>query len=233
MSREFFDSFGEEYDAAIRRCVPRYDEMQEMLVAYLPAGWQPAAMLDLGAGSGGLAARLAAAFPGAALTCVDHAPVQLEHCGRRLHAVAELTLVEADFRELNFEQGSFDLIASSIALHHLNHAEQARMLQTARGWLRPGGVLAYVDQFAGENDGITAQHHALWRDVAQARNVPDEEWESWMRHQAEADHHAPLSSHLRWLHDAGFREVDCLWRHQLWTLVRASVPSDGTSPPAP
>src|SRR5438105_749697 len=85
---DYFGSMVESYDSLIRRAVPRYEEMTERLVGYLPA-WegghgcaepQPChtRILELGCGTGNLTLRLAERFPGAVITAVDAAPQMTE-----------------------------------------------------------------------------------------------------------------------------------------------------------
>ena len=53
-AKQFFDSMVGEYDHAIELCVPRYDEMLWAIMYYLPSGWKPQNILELGCGSGNL-----------------------------------------------------------------------------------------------------------------------------------------------------------------------------------
>ena len=51
-SEKFFDDISDDYTAAIERCVPRYREMLHYLFYYLPTGWSPRRILELGCGGG-------------------------------------------------------------------------------------------------------------------------------------------------------------------------------------
>src|SRR5206468_1264828 len=63
-----FDSHASDYDAARRRLIPPYDAFYGTAVdAVALSGRSPERILDLGAGTGLLAARLRAAYPGAHL----------------------------------------------------------------------------------------------------------------------------------------------------------------------
>lgn len=217
----FFERLGSDYDQAIRRCVPRYAEMLWAIVSYLPGHFRPARILELGCGTGNLSAALLAAFPDAECTLVDLSSDFLAQCRQRFAGSKRIAYQQADFRELNCNPASYDLVASSIAIHHLPDPEKARLFQKVYAWLSGDGVLVYSDQFAGATPGLYQRHLDYWQAEAARLGVSQEEWEQWMRHQEESDRHASLPDQMSWLRDAGFASVDCTWRFLLWTVVQA------------
>jgi ubiquinone/menaquinone biosynthesis C-methylase UbiE len=92
----------------------------------------PAKVLDVGAGTGELAIRIAAT--GAAMTAVDSAPAMVE----RLHATG-IEAVLADACALPPPDRSFDCVVANWMLYHVADREQA-IAELARV-LRPGGRL--------------------------------------------------------------------------------------------
>jgi tRNA (cmo5U34)-methyltransferase len=220
-NRAFFDQIAADYDAAIARCVPRYHEMLEAILGYLPPGFAPRRILELGCGTGNLTVRVRAAFPTAQLTLVDVSTEMLDACRRRFAGDGRLGFLAEDFRSLDAPPGSLDLVLSSISLHHLEHDAQAALFARVRHWLAAGGVFAYGDQFAGATPDLYREHMARWEAASRALGASSAEWDAWMAHQAAHDHHAPLPAHLAWLRAAGFTVADCVWRHVLWTVVQA------------
>src|SRR5689334_16875302 len=102
----YFGGMIDTYDSLIRRAVPRYAEMTDRLLEYLP---EAPRVLELGCGTGNLTLRLAAR-PHAAITAVDAAPEMTEVTGRRLavHAPsATVSFVTARFEDLSFPASSF------------------------------------------------------------------------------------------------------------------------------
>src|SRR5688500_7508260 len=103
------------YDSLMRRAVPRYEEMTERLVDYLPRG--AARILELGCGTGNLTLRLARRFPEASLTTVDASPEMIEGMRARLAEVdpesaRRARFLTARFEDLDLPSGSFDLVTS-------------------------------------------------------------------------------------------------------------------------
>jgi SAM-dependent methyltransferase len=64
----------------------------------------------------------------------------------RTQAPANVELVEADATALPFELGSFDLVCTALALHHVPRPEL--VLAELNRVLRPGGTMLVVDQLA-------------------------------------------------------------------------------------
>lgn len=218
---EFFDRLTDDYNSTIERCFPRYREMLWALTDYLPPQEAVHSILELGCGTGNLTVALHAKYPNAHVTTVDLSEESLNVCRSRLNDASHLSVQQADFRELRFSESQFDLIASSISLHHLTSEEKQNLYREIYGWLREGGTFANADQFRGDSDALYRQHIQNWKRLTFSAGCSDEEWEMWMKHQREHDHHEPLLDHFRWLETAGFRSVDCVWRYLLWSVVQA------------
>jgi tRNA (cmo5U34)-methyltransferase len=219
---DFFDSISGEYAEAIQRCVPRYAEMLWAIFEYLPStSLAPTRVLELGCGTGNLTELIARNFPKSDLTLVDLSDSSLATCRSRLSAETRCNFICRDFRDLDFPAGHFDLILSTISLHHLNSAEKQRLFAACREWLTPGGVLSYSDQFSAVAADVYEKHMRNWRKYTQTAGASEQEWQMWMEHQHKHDFHDTLPDQLAWLRQAGFEHVDCTWRHLLWTVVQA------------
>lgn len=100
-------------------------------------------VVDLGAGTGNLAARVGQARQ---LTCIDISARMLDRARARLGASA--SYVQADLLEFvaGMEPGAApDVVLSSYALHHLTGGEKASLLSILAERMLPGGRLAFVD----------------------------------------------------------------------------------------
>ena len=217
---KFFDSLTSGYTEVIERCFPRYREMLWALLDYLPDRLDVGRILELGSGTGNLTVLLSKRFPEATIHAVDVSGDSIAECRKRL-AGARLEYHHDDFRNLAFPSAYFDLVISSISIHHLDSAEKRQMFSRSFDWLTAEGVFAYADQHAGATDDLYRQHIANWRSETMAAGSSEQEWEMWMQHQAEHDHHDPLLSQMDWLRQSGFSTVDCPWRYLLWAVVQA------------
>jgi ubiquinone/menaquinone biosynthesis C-methylase UbiE len=118
-----------------------YRRLAQDIAAVAPSN---AAVLDIGTGPGVLLDELAVLRPDLRLSGVDLSPDMVAAAARNLAGVADRASVRVgDVAELPFEDDSFDLIVSSLSLHHWDDPEAA-VPQLARV-LRPGGRLHIYD----------------------------------------------------------------------------------------
>lgn len=219
---DYFGALVEGYDSLIRRAVPRYEEMTERLLAYLPDA--RADVLDLGCGTGNLTLRLLARYPGARVVGVDAAPEMVAVTARR--AGPDGPRFEgrcATFEEVPLEPATFDLVTSCISLHHV--ADKAALYARLFDALAPGGHLVFADQLRGGTERVHAINWAAWLDFCRAGEPCTEaEIQGLLDHAAAHDHYTPLVEHLRLLAAAGFVDLDCVWRNWIWGIVAARRP---------
>lgn len=224
----FFDVLAAEYTETVERCFHRYREMLWALLDYLPAqqtAHRPVShILELGCGTGNLTVLIAEKFPDAAITTVDVSSESIQACRERLDPQRSIEFLDADIRELDFESQRFDLILSSITIHHLVAAEKQAFFRRCFDWLHAGGVFAFADQFRGATDELYAKHIANWKAFSLSAGGTEQEYAMWMEHQRAHDHHDTLLDQLEWLRQSGFENLDCVWRHLLWAVVQGRRP---------
>ncbi len=219
---EFFDALNRDYSATIERCFPRYREMLCSLIDYLPRSQpQYQSILEIGCGTGNLSVLLSQQFPSAQLTVLDLSTESLDVCRRRLAGHANVQALHQDVRLADFPAQSFDLVISSITIHHLRSADKREFFRQCYHWLTPSGVFAFADQFRGSTPELYARHIDNWKQSSLAAGSTEEEFAMWMTHQREHDHHDTLVEQLSWLDEAGFSQPDCVWRCFLWCVVLA------------
>ena len=100
-------------------------------------------LLELGAGSGGMASATTSRFPNLRVTVTDIDPVMVHAARQRLADQPSVTVRQADVTNLPFEDNSFDYVTSYLMLHHI--IDWRRALSEAARVLRPGGKLIGYD----------------------------------------------------------------------------------------
>lgn len=102
-------------------------------------------VLDVGSGPGVATSLLAREFPEAETVAVDGAPALLERAGQRARQQGlSVTTLPASLPEDFGKLGNADVIWTSHVVHHL--PDQQAALGGFAGLLRPGGLLAVVEQ---------------------------------------------------------------------------------------
>ncbi|MBA3768237.1 MAG: class I SAM-dependent methyltransferase [Acidobacteria bacterium] len=219
----YFGSMAESYDSLIRRAVPRYDEMLVRLVDYLPRS--ASNIMELGCGTGNLSLALAERYPEASLTFLDAAPEMLATTSARLEraypsSVGRTRFVESVFEKIDSRLGTFDLVTSSISLHHV--ADKESLYKNIYALVEPGGTFRFSDQLRGGSVAIHELNWRRWLEFCRSpENCSEEEVASLLEHAAAHDHYTPLQEHFRLLRIAGFTKLDCVWRNLIWGIVTA------------
>jgi tRNA (cmo5U34)-methyltransferase len=213
---QIFDRHAADYDAQRRRLIPPFDAFYGTAVATLDllAG-PPKRILDLGAGTGLLARMVAAAQPQAQLTLLDGAPAMLDQARGALADRADY--VVADLGDA-LPAGPWCAIVSALAIHHLEHPEQAELLRRVHAALAPGGIFVNAEQVEGPTPAL-AEVYAGWhhRRVLEAGGS-EAEWEAAVE-RMRADRRVPVATFLGWLRDAGFADVDCLFKDHRFAVM--------------
>jgi ubiquinone/menaquinone biosynthesis C-methylase UbiE len=105
-------------------------------------------VLEIGGGSGAMAARLLTTRPGVRMTVTDYDEAMVAAARAQLAPFADRAQVwQADATDLPFPDDRFDAVLSFIMLHHVI-AWEATVGEAVRV-LRPGGVLVGYDLVAG------------------------------------------------------------------------------------
>ena len=100
--------------------------------------------LEIGTGSGAMAAQLMATFPDVRIVATDYDADMVEVAQKTLATFGDRAAVErADATKLPFEDERFDIVLSFTMLHHVGLWEKA--VSEAVRVLRPGGLLVGHD----------------------------------------------------------------------------------------
>ncbi|MGD0197493.1 MAG: class I SAM-dependent methyltransferase [Solirubrobacteraceae bacterium] len=216
---EHFEGRASGYEQERRRVVPSFDAFYGAAVEAVGlAGRDVRRVLDLGAGTGLLAAHVLAAYPDAQLTLLDGSAGMLDRARKTFGERA--AYVQGDLADPLPDGGPWDAIVSALAIHHLDDANKRHLFARAHAALSPGGMFVNAEQVAGPSaifDDLYGRWHAR---RARAQGTTDAEWKAAlesMRH----DRTASVEHQLTWLHEAGFADADCLWKDHRLAVIAA------------
>jgi tRNA (cmo5U34)-methyltransferase len=183
--------------------------MVEAPVAALPfESAAPINVIDLGCGTGTVAQSVLDASPNAHVTCLDLAENMIAPAQAKLARYPAVRFVVADFTAFG---GEYDVVVSSLALHHLATDEhKRRFYHQIYGSLSPGGAFYNGDVVLASSDFPQATYMHQWREFMR-RSISEEEIEEkWIANYHAEDHPARLVDQLAWLSAIGFVDVDVL-----------------------
>ena len=120
------------------------------LIAQATAAVSPHAthVLDVGCGAGNYTLKLLQFLPDLNITLVDLSQPMLDRAIERVKPITagKIVAVQADIRELNLDNSSFDIILAASVLHHLREDEEWKaVFSELYSALRPGGSLWIFD----------------------------------------------------------------------------------------
>lgn len=137
--RRFLTTF---YDPAM--VVTMRERTFRRMLAEQAAAHEPAAILDVGCGTGSQATALANAIPHVRIVAVDGDPDVLARA--RTRSVGQpIHWTEALAQDLPLEDDAVDCVTASLLLHHLSPSTRLLALREMRRVLRPGGHLHIAD----------------------------------------------------------------------------------------
>ena len=223
--KKHFEEEAREFDRIIVTLIPYYVQMVESLALAIPFEISaPIRVLDLGCGTGTVAKRVLDRFPNAQLSCLDLAANMIAMAREKLAGYPRVSFILGDFTAMA-EGETYDVVVSSLALHHLAaDAEKRQFYRRIYLSLRPGGVFYNADAVLGTSDFLQRMYMRQWR-AFMGRNISLEEVENkWIPNYEAEDHPAKLTGQLAWLVEAGFADVDVLWKYYNFAVYGGRKP---------
>ncbi len=224
-AQAWFDRWVDTYDADRRVLIPCFDAFYDTAAEAAALDRSGAArVLDLGAGTGLLSSVLAGSLPDATFVLLDEAPAMLERAAERLAPLGDrVTTVVADLRD-PLPEGPFDVVASALAIHHLDDDGKTDLYRRAADVLAPGGVLINAEQVAGPTPNLDAAFKAMWRKNCRALGATDEVLAAADERMA-IDLPASVPDQLAMLEAAGLVDVACLFQSWRFAVLAAWKPA--------
>jgi tRNA (cmo5U34)-methyltransferase len=213
-----FDAQAGSYNAARRRLIPPFDSFYGTAVEAVRLAEPVERILDIGAGTGLLSAAIKESLPDARVTLLDGAPAMLAQA-RELLGDARVSYLTADLLD-PLPAGPWDAIVSALAIHHLSNEHKRDLFARIRASLRPGGVFVNAEQVSGPTPRLTALYERWHEQQARSAGSDVAEWQAAVARMSH-DRLASVDDQLAWLREAGFGDVDCLFKQYRFAVMLA------------
>lgn len=209
--KEKFDQIAQDYDEQRRKLIPCFDDFYRIPVSITETTNDSPKILDIGAGTGLLSAFMLARYPKAKLTLIDLSEKMLDVARARFKDQPNVSYVVADYTKHEYED-QFDLVISSLSIHHLTDSEKKNLYAKIFTLLKHNGLFINADQVLGFTPTIEALYKEDWKKKIEASGLTkDELLAAYER--TKLDKMSTLEDQLNWLKDAGFSDVDCIYKY--------------------
>ena len=184
-------------------------------------------ILDLGCGDGVLTEELLKLAPSISATLIDGSEEMLTKAKARLQQYEGVEYIRSSFQELlsdNLLQAGFDIVFSSMAIHHLTMDEKRSLFKAAYGWLNDGGAFVNIDVVLAPTGELDVWYMNLWEAWMDEKKASlgfrDSESKDIIRLYKDLEENKPdtLDDQMDALSSAGFREVDCYYKYGIFAV---------------
>lgn len=214
-----------DFDSGIRRLLPKYDEMLDVLVGCIASANNR--ILELGCGTGELTLKILERYPSAEIVAVDYSARMLDFARAKIESAgyaARWTGIELDFGEWannpNFSGlgDKFNACISSLAIHHLEDEMKLKLFQRIRESLNASGCFWNADPLLAESAGMKDIYQAAREDWALSQGetlaqIRANVGTSVSYGYSNPDRLATLSAQLEMLGSSGFETVAVPWKY--------------------
>lgn len=169
-------------------------------------------LLDLGCGTGLELEAIWARKPEITVTGIDLTPAMLKRLKEK-HPEKKMELIEADYLAYDLGEGLYDAAVSFETLHHFTQEQKAGLYDRLWRSLKAGGLYVECDYMAD-----TQEQEDFF--FAEKRRLEEEQMlESGAYYHYDTP--CTVENQKRLLRQAGFTEVEVVWRLEATTILTA------------
>ena len=215
-----FEEEAKTFDTVIRKIIPRYNEMVDVLISVIPfARDSRFSVIDLGCGTGTISAAVKSGFPNVDITCVDIAADMLEMAKAKIGG--DVHCIQADLNTFEFPK-QYAAVVSSLALHHLEtDADKLAFYKKIHSALISGGIFVNIDFVLAGDDTLQNLYMNKWKSFM-LQNVSEEEvTNKWLPSHYAEDRPAKLLAHIDMLKECAFSCVDVVCKYYSYAVYMA------------
>lgn len=217
-NKEVVDAFNKastDYDKYRKQAIPNMDIYYNTVVN-LTKNYSNPKILDLGAGTGILTELLYKQHPNSNITLVDLSTEMLNIAKNKFND-KNFKYIEADYLTHDFDK-DYDIIVSSLSIHHLTDEEKKVLYKRIYNFLRTGGVFINADQVCGATEYTEEIYKKEDASHLNRQNIPEKE-KDILRQRRLLDKPAKLLDTIQWYEDIGYKNVDVYYKYYRYFVI--------------
>ncbi|AUB57602.1 MAG: class I SAM-dependent methyltransferase [Methanobacterium sp.] len=215
--KEKFSQGAEEYDRQRKHVIPCLEDLYQVTSDLANVNTAKPRVLDLGAGTGLLTSYLHNRYPEGDFILLDLSEEMLKIARTRFENLPYFHYVVADYLEHELE-GEFDIVVSSLSIHHLENHEKRFLYDKVYQHLNSGGLFINADQVMGPSPANEKEYYRNWLEKIEMGSLSESE-KNTILDRMKLDKPASLADNLKWLEEIGFVDVDVYYKYYNFVVL--------------
>lgn len=214
-----FDDIARHYDEQRKKLIPCFDDFYNIAASLAEWGNDTPNVLDLGAGTGLFSSYIAKKYPKASFTLIDLSSGMLDIARRRFQNINNVQFFAENYYKFEYTQ-KYDLVISSLSIHHLSDAEKKELYQRIYYIMNDNGIFINADQVLGHTHFLESLYKSDWNNYIEHSGLAADAIEA-ARKRTTLDKMSTLEQQLGWLNASGFVDVDCIYKYYNFVVLYA------------
>jgi len=212
-----FDSGAKSYNRQRSNVIPHMDQMYSIVAELASSNVPGPKILDLGAGTGLLTGKLFKKYSRGTFTLIDISMEMLNIARERFKGKANFEYIQQNYLKTDFDS-SFDIVISSLSIHHLNNNSKEKIYSKVYEILNEGGVFINTDQVLAPSSENEYIYQRNWMEKIETGSLKQDE-KKFIFDRMKLDNPSTLENNLKWLKNCGFINVDVFYKYYNFCIL--------------